>query len=260
MKTRKAWLSCVVLCVLAAETGCIAPSRDWNGKWKLDASESTFKGEVLTISIAPGKDYHFDENSKNSIHCDGKARQAGNNRTIACEEGGGRALDVTVMENGVKTGVAHDEISTDGKTFTVTMSNLRTDEASVTSQTVYSRLSGSDGFAGQWLDTTFLNRHSEMSVTLDESRLHLDYPNAGQQIDAPLDGTESAIRGPHAVEETTFSARSAGRNKILVQTKRNGTVFTQGSLKLSDDGTIITESWTTPDRPSEESTLVYKKQ
>ena len=257
---RNAWLGWVVFCALIAILGCRDPSHDWNGTWKLNSTESSFQSQVLTISIPAESEYRFDEKSSHTIRCDGKDRPIGNNRTLVCAKGGVTALDITLKENGVKTRATHDELSTDGKVFTTTVTEFRTNGPVVTSQTVFSRLSGSNDFAGQWLDTIYFQQHADMTLRLDNQDLHIEYPSAGQQIDAPLNGVEAAVRGPHASEGTTYSARSVGRREIRTLTKRNGKVFTQGSLKLSNDGRIITQSWWNPDRPDDKGTLVYDKQ
>jgi hypothetical protein len=256
---KRAWWSRVVFCALAAILGCRAPSPDWNGAWKLNPTESSFQGQVLTILISAGSEYRFDEKSSHTIRCDGKDRPIGNNRTLVCVKRGVTALDITLKENGVKTRATHDELSTDGKVFTTTVTEFRPNGPIITSQTVFSRLSGSNDFAGQWLDTIYLQQHADMTLRLDNQDLHIEYPSAGQEIDAPLDGVEAPVRGPQAPEGTTYSARSVGRREIRTLTKRNGKVFTQGSLKLSNDGRIITESWWNPDRPADKGTLVYDK-
>jgi len=256
---KRVWCSRVVFCALAAILGCRAPSPDWSGTWNLNPTEGSFQGQVLTISISADSEYRFDEKSSHSILCDGKDRPIGNNRTLVCVKGGINALDITIKENGVKTRATHDELSTDGKAFTTTVTEFRPSGPVITSQTVFSRLSGANGFAGQWLDTIYLQQHADMILRLDNQVLHIDYPSAGQQIDASLDGREAAVRGPHAPEGTTYSARSVGRHEIRTLTKRNGKVFTQGSLKLSNDGRIITELWWNPDRPADKGTLVYDK-
>jgi hypothetical protein len=97
-----------------------------------------------------------------------------------------------------------------------------------------------------------------MTLRLDNQTLHIDYPGADQHIDAPVDGVEAAVRGSYA-DGTTFSARVAGRREFLTMTKRNGKVLSQGSLQLSNDGRIITDSWWSPDRPDDKGTLVYDK-
>jgi hypothetical protein len=254
---RNTRLGCVVLCILVATSGCRAPSPDWNGTWKLDTTKSSYQGQVLTISISEDGEYRFAENSSRTIRCDGKDRPIGNNRTGVCVKSGDTVLDITQKENGVKTSATHDEISADGKVFTTTVTEFRPNGSVIKSQAVCSRLSGSNGFAGQWRDTRYLRQHADMTLRLDNQALHMDYPSAGQSIDAPLNGIEAPVHG--TLDGLTYSARVAGRRELLYLTKRNGKVFTQGSLKLSRDGGTIIDTWWNPDRPTDKGTLVYEK-
>ena len=256
---RNAWLGWVVFCALIAILGCRDPSHDWNGTWKLNSTESSFQSQVLTISIPAESEYRFDEKSSHTIRCDGKDRPIGNNRTLVCAKGGVTALDITLKENGVKTRATHDELSTDGKVFTTTVTELRPNGPVVTSQIAFSRLSGSNDFAGEWRDTSYLQQHADMTLRLDNQALHIDYPSVGQHIDAPLDGDEAAVRGPHVLDGATLAVRPAGNREFLIVTKLHGKIFTQGSLKLSNDGRIIINSSWTPDRPAAKGTLVYDK-
>lgn len=256
---RNACLVWVVFCVLSAAQGCRAPSPDWNGTWKLNPTKSSYQGQVLTISISPDGEYRFDENSSHTVRCDGMDRPIGNNRTGVCVKSGVTVLDITQKENGVKTRATHDELSTDGKVFTTTVTEFRPNGPVITAQIVFSRLSGSNDFAGQWRDTSYLQQHADMTLRLDNQALHIDYPSVGQHIDAPLDGVEAAVRGPHVLEGATLAVQPAGNREFLIVTKRHGKVFTQGSLKLSNDGRIITNSWWNTDRPDDKGTLVYEK-
>lgn len=234
---RNTWLDWVVSCALVATLGCRVPSADWNGTWKVNPAKSSYQGQVLTISISADGEYRFDEKSSHTLRCDGKDRPIGNNRTLACENGV-TVLDITVRENGVKTRTTHDELSTDGKVFTTTVTEFRPNGPVVTSQIVFSRLSGSSDFAGEWLDTSYLQQHADMILRLDNQVLHIDYPSAGQYIDALLDEVETPVHGPHAPEVTTLAVRPAGNREFLMVTKRHGKVFSQSSLKLSNENTF----------------------
>jgi hypothetical protein len=226
----------------------------------LNPIKSSYQGQVLTISISADGEYRFDESSSHTLLCDGKDRSTGNNRTLLCVRSGVTALDITLKENGVKTRATHDELSTDGKAFTTTVTEFRPNGPVVTSQITFSRLSGSNGFAGQWRDTSYLQQHADLTLRLDGQTLHIGYPSVGQEIDAPLDGAEAVVRGPHVLEGSTFGVRPAGRREFRTVTKRQGKLFSQGTLELSKDGTVITDSWWNPDRPNDKGTLVYEKQ
>jgi hypothetical protein len=168
-------------------------------------------------------------------------------------------LDLTRKENGAKTNAARWELSAEGKVLTATATAFRPSGPVITAQVVSSRMSGSNDFAGQWRDTSYLQLHGDMTLWLDSQTLHFSYPSAGQYIDAPLDGVDAAVHGPHAQEGTTYAVRPAGQREFLILTKRNGKALTQGSLELSADGKVITESWWNPGQPTDKGTLVYEK-
>jgi hypothetical protein len=242
---------------LTSACNLLPPSADWNGTWKLNPAKSSYQASVLTISITADNEYRFDENSSRTIRCDGKDHPIRNDRTGVCVKSGDTVLDITQKENGVKTSATHDEISTDGKVLTTTVTEFRPSGA-VTHQIAFSRLSGSNDFAGKWRDTSYLQQHADMTLRLESRALQIDYPSAGQHIDAPLDGAEATVHG--VLEGVTYALRVAGRRKFLTWTKRNGSVLNEGSLVLSRDGKVITHSWWNPDRPNDVGTFVYEKE
>jgi hypothetical protein len=257
---RSACLGWVIFCALAATLGCRAPSRDWNGAWKLNPSKGNYLGPIVTISISAGGEYRYDDGSYSfTFRCDGTDRPIGNNRTRACVKTSAVTLDLTRKENKVKTNMYHWELSAGGNVLTSTATAFRPSGPVITGQLVATRMSGSNDFVGQWRDTSYLQRHADMTLRLDNQTLHISYPNAGQYIDAPFDGADSPVHGPHAPDGTTFTAKLVGRREIRTLSKRNGKVLTQESLELSNDGRVITYSWWNLDRPNDKGTFVYEK-
>ena len=257
---RNAWFGWVIFCALSAILGCRAPSPNWNGTWKLIPSKSSYQGPVITISIAADGEYHYNDGIVSDIfRCDGKYRPIGNNRTQACVRSSATALDKIRMENGVKTNTYHWGLSADGKVFTATATAFRPSGPVVTGQLVASRISGSNGIAGQWRDMSFLQWHADLTLRLDGQYLHIAYPSAGQYVDAPLNGADAKMYGPHALAGTTYLVRRARPREFLILGKRNGKAFNHESLELSDDGRVITDSWWNPDKPADRSTLFYDR-
>ena len=258
---RNACFSWVTFCALAVILGCWAPSPDWNGSWKLNLSKGNFEGPILTISISVDGEYRYDDGSSSfTFRCDGKDRPIGKNRTRACVKSSDTVLDLTQRENGVRTRASHWELSAGRKALTVTAVAFRPSGPALTGQVVASRISGSNEFVGQWRDTSYLQQHADMTLRLDSQTLHISYPSAGQYIDAPLDGVDTAVQGPQAPEGVTYAVRLVGRREILLVAKRNGKVLSQESLESNDDGRVITESWWNPGRPADKGTFVYEKE
>jgi hypothetical protein len=258
---RNARFGWVVFYALAATLVGCRSSSDWSGTWKLNPTKSNFQGTIFTISTSADGEYRFDDGvSGFTFRCDGKDRPIGENRTRACVKSSFTTLDLTTKnENGIKTRVSHWEISGDGTILTSRATEFRSGGPVITSQVVASRISGSNDFAGQWRDPSYLQRHADLTLKLDSQMLHISYPSAGQYVDAPLDGIDTAVRGPHAPDGVTYSVSLAGWRAISILTKHNGKPLTQSSFELSDDGRVMTESWWPQGHPSDKSTLVYER-
>src|SRR6202041_2831331 len=171
----------VIACVLGITLGCRTPSSDWNGTWKLNPSKSNFHGPILSISISTDGEYHYEDGSSSfAFRCDKKDRPIRNNRTLACVRSSATVLDLTQKEDGVKTNAYHWELSADGKVLTATATEFRPSGPVVKGRVVTSRLSGANDFVGQWQDTSYLQRHADMTLSLDSQTLHISYPGAGQ--------------------------------------------------------------------------------
>jgi hypothetical protein len=97
-----------------------------------------------------------------------------------------------------------------------------------------------------------------MTLSIDSQALHIVYPGAGQDMDAPLNGAGATMHGPHP-QGVTYAVRLAGRRKFLILMQRNGKVLNEESLELSNHGRIVTDSWWNPDRPDDKGALVYEK-
>lgn len=258
---RNARFSWVIFCVVvAAISSCRAPSPSWGGTWKLNLSKSSFQSPTFTISISADGEYRYDDGSSSyTFRCDGKDRPMGNNRTQACVKSSPTVLTLTRKENGVKRSAHRWELSGGGKFLTSKVTAFRSDGPVTAGQFVAWRASGSDDFAGQWRDTSYLQRHDEMTLRLDSRVLHIGYASGGEYVDAPLDGADAAVHGPYVLGGVTYSIKPAGQRTFLILTKRNGKALTEGSLELSDDGRVITDSWWNPSQPSDKGTLVYDK-
>lgn len=257
---KMAWLGLVTFCVFTMALGCRTASPDWNGTWRINPSKGNFQGPIFTISISADGEYRFDNGRPSfAFRCDGKERQIGNNRTRVCVKSSATVLDLTQKENGLETSTNRWELSDDGKVLTMTATALRPSGPIVIAQLVASRISGSSDFAGQWRDTSYLQSHAEMTLRIDNRILHIAYPNAGQYIDAPFDGVDAPVYGPHAPKGMTYTARLVGQREILTLTKSNGKALIQGSLQLSGDGNVVTETWWNPGQPANKGIIVYER-
>jgi len=252
----------VVFCALAVTlVSCRAPSKDWNGSWKMDVQKSRFQSHAITISISPDGEYRYDDGFVNiTFRCDGVYRPIGNNRTQAWVKSSATTLDSTRMENGVKVNTYHWELSADGKVLTTTATAYRPSAPVIMGQLVATRTTGSNDFAGEWKDVHFQQSGPELTLRLDRQFLHISYPNSGSYVDAPLTGDDAPEHGVHTLDGVTYAVRIGGPRQIFILVKRDGKALTQSSLELSGDGRVITESQWTPGHPADKGTLVYERQ
>jgi hypothetical protein len=252
----------LILVALFAPTATLSgqrPSPDWNGKWKLNPAKSSYQGPVLTITASGNDGFRFYVHSGVNVVCNGKRQPESNNRTLICIRVGTKALDMTLEENGLKTRVTHDELSSDGAFLVVTVTEFQPNKPATTHQIVYLRLSGLSGFPGQWRDTSYLQQPADMTLRLDDKVLHIAYRSPGVHIDAPLTGSEVTEQGQRALEGATLSIRPTRDREFLLVAKLHGKVFSQGSLQLGSDGKSLTESFWASDRPNIKDSLVYEK-
>lgn len=151
------WVCAGVILVVAL--GCSHASPVWNGTWKVNESKSTIPGPNFSITISPAGEYHVDNGTySQSFRCDGKEYPATPKRTISCLQTGVLAIDTTSWENGAKVATAIWELSTDGKMLTLKGTSTQPDGSVKPREMVYSRTSGSIGFAGGWTNTKRWNR------------------------------------------------------------------------------------------------------
>jgi hypothetical protein len=257
MKSTIPVLVCMVL-LLTGLLSCQAPSNAWNGTWKLNVSKSGIPGPDFGITVSPMGEFYTDNGtSKDSFRCDGKEYSTHGARSLSCVQTNSGTLDTTSKANGVKTVVAHWELSPDQKTLTIESTRLQAAGPAKSQRIVYVRTAGSIGFAGAWRNPKRLESHPQtMVLILSEHSLRVAFPEVNQYTDLSLDGTDSILQTPGS----TMAIHPNGPAEFLTTTKSAGQVVKQGSLTLSADRRTVTEVYWRSERPEERAVLVYERQ
>jgi hypothetical protein len=151
-------------------------------------------------------------------------------------------------------------VSGDGKVLTIKGTSTRPDGSVKPRETIFTRTSGSVGFAGGWTDTKRLESRSQLVLALNGTRLAIAFPDGEHSIDAPLDGSDAVMHGPGAVQGETLAIRPHGPQQFLTVKKMTGRIINEGSLRLSADGRILVEEYWNPRAPEQKAKLVYEKQ
>lgn len=253
------WVCAGVILVVAL--GCSHASPVWNGTWKVNESKSTIPGPNFSITISPAGEYHVDNGTySQSFRCDGKEYPATPKRTISCLQTGVLAIDTTSWENGAKVATAIWELSTDGKMLTLKGTSTQPDGSVKPREMVYSRTSGSIGFAGGWTNTKRLESRPQLVLALNERSLHIAFTESGQYIDSPLDGSDAPVHGPGVPDGLTMAVTPHGAREFFTLKKMGGQIINQGSLRLSADGRNMVEEYWNPRAPEQKAKLVYDRQ
>lgn len=244
-----------------ASFGCFGAPPTWNGRWKLNQSNSTIPGPSFVITQSSAGEYHFDEGSYSySFRCDGKEYPTTPHRTLSCLQMSASVIETTTKENGVKVSTGHLELSADGKMLTSNRTSVLSDGSVKSTQNAYSRSSGSTGFAGGWKDTKRLESRPQLLLALDQQQLHISFSEGGQYIDLPLDGSDALMHGPSVPQGLTMAVKPRGPREFLTQKKMGDNVVNQGFLRLSMDGRTLLEEYWRPSQPEQKARLVYDKQ
>ena len=263
MESKLLGRACVgTICMIAL--GCFSPPGSapiWNGTWKINESKSNIPGPSFSLTLLPTGEYHSDTGTYSfDFRCDGKEYTTRPSRTISCMESSPSEMDMTTKEDGKKVGTTHWELSSDGRALKEKGNSTGADGSVRTTERIYLRTSGSNGFVGGWQDTKRLESRPQMVLALNDRVLHVAFSGNGQYMDAPLDGTDSPCHGPSIPKGCTIAIRPNGPREFLSVRKIDGKIVNQGALQLSTDGNTLIEQYWRPSRPDEKATLVYEKQ
>jgi hypothetical protein len=254
------WLSLTALAAFATAS-CQRPSPDWNGTWKLDPFKSDIPGPTITVSITSDGMYHnASGGSTANFGCDGNGYQATETLTAFCTQKSSSELEIAVFKNGSKVSTAHWELSPDRRSLTIRSTSPQADGALKSKEKLYTRTSGSTGFAGGWRNVNPLEGiPSTRQIVLKGHALHESYPG-GQYADVTLDGADAALHGPGVSAGVSIALRERSPRELSSTTKQKGQVVNVGYWRISAEGRSLTESYWSPDRPDEKAVLVYEKQ
>jgi len=252
---------CFTTLAIAADNPAVNP---WIGTWKLDPAKSHFIGDTFTYSKLPSGMMHFTDGSTVSYDfaIDGKPYKAAYDRTTVWTAAGTNAWNSVTSANGKVIYKAHHVLSADGKTLTNTYTGAKPDGSSFNDETVYTRVTGTNGLEGKWRSTKVNISAPDTFVVSSPSAgiLHWDIPSYKESVEGKPDGTDHPITGPTVPPGLTLSFKYLSPTKISYTVKNNGKPDGYGIQTLSADGKSFTDVSWSPGKESEKSTGFYAKQ
>jgi len=250
------------IAVLIYVSGCSGPSSEWNGRWKLEQSKSSISLPTFTFAVPSPGEYRYEAEDVNyAFRCDGKEYPTYDNYVLSCRQTSANAFDATTKKGGSDVSDSHWEVSSDGRLLTIKWNATQPGGGIKPVERVFDRTSGSNGFAGGWRETKSLeSRPQLLLVELHWRSLRVAFPQAGQHADPRLDGSDAKVYSPTASPGFTMSIKSDGPREFLIDYRRFGKMYREGSMKLAADGrTLISETWHSGN-PGRKDVLVYQKQ
>jgi hypothetical protein len=245
-----------------AAVGCSPAPARWNGTWKLNAGKSHIATSSFGIELAAGGGYTL-SNGYNTyaFSCDGKQYPDPNaaHRTISCTEPAPGQLRALYTDDGKPSARAYWNLSDHDRTLTVAHFSLQADR-SRNGITVYHRIWGTSGFAGEWVDNDYFSKtHQAMTLSVTGRTLHMSWPGDTQALDLPLDGSDHAFHN-ETTPRITIEGRCWRPDQIGFVHKTDGRIYMRESMTVSSDGRTIVEKFWAPGRRDYTSLFYWEKQ
>jgi hypothetical protein len=242
----------------------LAADSPWIGTWKLDPSQSNFTGDTFTYSKTPNGMMHFSDGStvNYDFSINGKEYKTIYGRTTTWTAAGDNSWDTVTMLNGAVLSKSHREISSDGKTLTITTTGNKPDGTSFKEESVYNRVTKTTGLVGKW-------RSAKVDISAPDTfiisapsadTLHWEIPSYKETVEGKPDGTDHPITGPTAPPGLTLAFKMVSPNQISYVLKVKGKPDGYGTQTLSADGKSFTDVSWSPGKQSEKSTGFYARQ
>ena len=255
----------LVSSLLAVPTGAaFAADSPWNGTWTLDPGKSHLTGETFTYSKGPGDLLHYSDGSTVDFDfgIDGKEYKACANRTVTWTAAGNNAWDSVNKIEGKAFTKVHRELSADGKTLTITAAGTRPDGSTYRDESVFERVSGTDGLIGTWrsVKVAFSGPHQFVISSPASGVLHYEIPDMKLSVEGRADGSDHPVTGPTAPPGMTSGFRLVNPTKLTYVLKINGKPDSYGVQTLARDGRSFSDTSWNAGKESEKTTAVYVKQ
>lgn len=259
---KKLTLYALALAMAGACTApCFAATPNWNGTWKLDQAKSHLASGTIKITQSGPKAFRIDMgNVSENIICDGKPHPtlAGRDGTCKPIPGG---YQLTTLQNGKVLGKTNLTFSPDGKKQFMASTSYLPNGKTSTSNSTYTRLSGTKGLAGKWRQTQYSTTSPGiMVISVSGDTIHFHNPAEKGTLTAKLDGTPAAPTGPNAPKGLTVSVKKISARELHETVRLNGKIVAEENDTLAPDNKTLTEVSWNPAQPNQKETEVYTKQ
>ncbi len=206
-----------------AATGLWTANDPFVGTWKLDVSRSTIVDQMVVEAAGPNKyTFKFEGGPAETIVADGTDQPGLPGTTLSVTADDSRTLNVVRKEGGRIIVSAIWKLSEDGRILHDNFTGVQADGSTMTVDYVYTRMSGTSGFAGNWESTTQpVGLKFELQIQPFDGE-GLSFVRQGSVKSITFDGQDHAVAG--ASEGATASGRRQSERAMEYTDKVAGKV------------------------------------
>ena len=249
------------LLLLAAGT-LIAADPPYAGKWKFNPAKSDFGEATVTFAQTPSGEMQVTADGQSyTFKTDGKDYPAFFGATASWKQIDANTWETTDKLNGKVTGVNTIRLSPDGKALTMESKGKKPNGESFDDTTVYQRVSGAAGIAGNWKTKNIKVSSPGLMEFVPEGAdgLTLNILDQNATCKARFDGKDYPISGPQMPPNFTLAFKKTGPQSFDMSVKNNGKPAYMSTYTVSADGKTLTEN-SSAVGVSEKYKVVYDKQ
>lgn len=226
--------------------GFFAASAFWTasdpfvGKWKLDVSRSTIVDVMRVEAVGPNRyRFNFEGGPAETIVANGTDQPGVPGTTLSVKAEDPHTLRVIRKRDGQVIVSATWKLSGDGRTLHDAFTSVQAEGSMLTTDYLYTRMSGTSGFGGTWESVTKpVGLKLELSILPYEDK-GLSFISPGNKKSIIFDGRDHAIAG--ATDGSTFSAHRDNLRAMEYAQKSRGKLESVRRFALSRDDRTLTE-------------------
>ena len=243
--------------------GTASAQNPFAGTWKLNQEKSRMTGDIIRFGPAADDSMELTRDGVTySFRADGNTYAVPSGDAAIWRQTGPdswttehRKLDNKLLN------IDHWQLSSDGKSLTVTTSGAKANEDLYTNTAVYARTEGTSGLLGSWKSTSVTLNSPSKLVIQEQGLDRLVFVVAAQKTrcELTMDGKETAVDGPDIPAGLRLSLTRTGPYSLQLVEKLNGTTTDSSLYTLAaDDPQVMTQVGGAPGNAP--ATLVWEKQ
>jgi hypothetical protein len=232
------------------------------GTWKLNQAKSHLTGGTVTYSTAAdGTMKATNAVGSYTFKTDGRPYKTPFDSTVTWKQTMPNAWSTEDRLNDKLLSTNLVQISTDGKTMTVTSTGTNPDGTDFHDVETYMRTAGTSGLNGTWKSQKMKSSTSPVMEFAGNGPDGIAWilPEIKAKLDLTFDGKDVAPVGPTVPAGLTLSATKNGSRSFSYVEKMKGKAIVKGTLTVSHDGKTLTDTSSAINEKNQ-TTSVYDKQ